>query len=60
MRQIEARIADRPRSTSLARRAALMSCIDHSLLRPKLTGADVEDGVELAMDWETATLCCRC
>jgi len=35
-----------------------MGCIDHSLLRPELTRAEVEAGVDLAIEWETATVCC--
>jgi deoxyribose-phosphate aldolase len=38
---------------------ALMAVIDHSLLRPDLTRADVEAGCDLAMEYETATVCCR-
>ena len=38
---------------------ALMGVIDHSLLRPDLTRADVEAGCDLAMEYETATVCCR-
>ena len=37
----------------------LMGVIDHSLLRPDLTRADVEAGCDLAMEYETATVCCR-
>jgi deoxyribose-phosphate aldolase len=36
-----------------------MGCIDHSLLKPELTRADVEAGCDVAMEWETATICCR-
>jgi deoxyribose-phosphate aldolase len=39
--------------------ATLMGCIDHSLLRPELTRAEVEAGVDLAIEWQTATVCCR-
>lgn len=38
---------------------ALMGVIDHSLLRPELTRTDVEAGCDLAMEYETATVCCR-
>lgn len=38
---------------------ALMGVIDHSLLRPELTRADVEAGCDLAMEYEAATVCCR-
>jgi deoxyribose-phosphate aldolase len=37
----------------------LMGCIDHSLLKPELTRADVEAGCDVAIEWETATICCR-
>jgi deoxyribose-phosphate aldolase len=33
--------------------------IDHSLLRPELTEAEVESGCELAMRYEVATVCVR-
>jgi deoxyribose-phosphate aldolase len=36
-----------------------MGCIDHSLLKPELTRADVEAGCDVAIEWETATICCR-
>ena len=59
-RQIKARLANRsPLDLSVLDERALMGCIDHSLLRPELTRADVEEGVELAIEWETATVCCR-
>ena len=60
MRQIKARLANRARLelASLDERA-LMGCIDHALLRPDLSKADVEKGVEVAIEWETATVCCR-
>jgi deoxyribose-phosphate aldolase len=38
---------------------ALMGLIDHSLLRPELTRSEVEVGVDLAVEWQTATVCCR-
>jgi deoxyribose-phosphate aldolase len=38
---------------------ALMGCIDHSLLRPELTKAEIEAGCDVAIEWETATVCCR-
>ena len=60
MRQIKARLANRsPLDLSVLDEQALMGCIDHSLLRPELTRAEVEEGVELAIEWETATVCCR-
>jgi deoxyribose-phosphate aldolase len=36
-----------------------MLCIDHSLLRPELTGDDVEAGLELAARMQVATACVR-
>jgi deoxyribose-phosphate aldolase len=60
MRQIKARLANRsPLDLSVLDERALIGCIDHSLLRPELTRAEVEEGVELAIEWETATVCCR-
>jgi deoxyribose-phosphate aldolase len=60
MRQIKARLANRaPLDLSTLDERALMGCIDHSLLRPELTRAEVEAGVDLAIEWETATVCCR-
>ena len=59
-RQIKARLANRsPLDLSVLDERTLMGCIDHSLLRPELTRAEVEEGVELAIEWETATVCCR-
>ena len=59
-RQIKARLANRsPLDLSTLDERALMACIDHSLLRPELTRAEVEAGVDLAIEWETATVCCR-
>ena len=60
MRQIKARLANRaPLDLSTLDERALMGCIDHSLLRPELTRAEVEAGVDVAIEWETATVCCR-
>ncbi len=60
MRQIKARLANRaPLDLSTLDERALMGCIDHSLLRPELTRAEVEKGIEAAIEWETATVCCR-
>jgi deoxyribose-phosphate aldolase len=44
--------------TSLDERA-LMGCIDHSILRPELTRAEVEAAIQVAVEWQTATICCR-
>ena len=59
-RQIKARLANRaPLDLSALDERALMGCIDHSLLRPELTRAEVEAGIDVAIEWETATICCR-
>ena len=58
-RQIKARLANRaPLDLSALDERALMGCIDHSLLRPELTRSDVEAGIDVAIEWETATVCC--
>jgi deoxyribose-phosphate aldolase len=36
-----------------------MGIIDHSLLKPEYTKADIEAGCDVAIEWETATICCR-
>jgi deoxyribose-phosphate aldolase len=36
-----------------------MGCIDHSILKPELTRAEVEAAIDVAIEWETATVCCR-
>jgi deoxyribose-phosphate aldolase len=57
---LKARLANRaPLDLALLDEKALMACIDHSLLRPELTRAEVEAGCDLAVEWETATVCCR-
>jgi deoxyribose-phosphate aldolase len=37
----------------------LAGAIDHSLLRPELTLADVEAGCAIAVEYRTASVCCR-
>jgi deoxyribose-phosphate aldolase len=37
----------------------LAGAIDHSLLRPELTVADVEAGCAIAVEYRTASVCCR-
>ena len=61
MRQpLKARLANRaPLDLASLDEKALMACIDHSLLRPELTRADIEAGCDLAIEWEAATVCCR-
>jgi deoxyribose-phosphate aldolase len=58
-----------PNASRLANRApldlaaiderVLMSCVDHSILRPELTRSEVEAEMESAIEWRTATVCCR-
>ena len=56
----KARLTGRaPIDLSTLDEVALMGCIDHSLLRPELTRADIEAGVDVALEWQTATVCCR-
>jgi deoxyribose-phosphate aldolase len=60
MRQPNKRLANRaPLDLAALDERALMGCIDHSLLRPELTRAEVEAGCDVAVEWETATVCCR-
>jgi deoxyribose-phosphate aldolase len=61
MRQpVKVRLANRaPLDLAALDERALMGCIDHSLLRPELTRAEVEAGCDVAVEWETATVCCR-
>jgi deoxyribose-phosphate aldolase len=60
MRQPNKRLANRaPLDLTALDERALMGCIDHSLLRPELTRAEVEAGCDLAVEWETATVCAR-
>jgi deoxyribose-phosphate aldolase len=60
MTPIMARLANRaPLNLGSLDEATLLGCIDHSLLRPELTRAEVEAGCDLAIEWETATVCCR-
>jgi deoxyribose-phosphate aldolase len=57
---LKARLANRaPLDLTSLDEKALMACIDHSLLRPELTRADIEAGCDLAIEWEAATVCCR-
>jgi deoxyribose-phosphate aldolase len=57
---MKARLANRaPLDLAALDERTLMGCIDHSLLRPELTRAEVEAGCDLAVEWETATVCCR-
>jgi deoxyribose-phosphate aldolase len=55
------RLANRRPLTNLAGldEATLMGCIDHALLRPEMTRQEVEAGVDVALAWQTATVCCR-
>jgi deoxyribose-phosphate aldolase len=57
---IKVRLANRaPLDLRLLDEKALMGVIDHSLLRPELTRADVAAGCDLALEYETATVCAR-
>ena len=57
---IKTRLANRgPLDLAALDEKALMGLIDHSLLRPELTRADVEAGCDVAIEWQTATICCR-
>ena len=61
MRQpVKVRLANRaPLDVATLDERTLLGCIDHSLLKPELTRADVEAGCDVAIEWETATICCR-
>lgn len=61
MRQpVKVRLSNRaPLDIATLDERTLMGCIDHSLLKPELTRADVEAGCDVAIEWETATICCR-
>jgi deoxyribose-phosphate aldolase len=60
MTRVTARLANRaPVDLAALDERALMGCIDHSLLRPELTRADVAAGCDIALEWATATVCCR-
>lgn len=58
-----------PNASRLANRApldlasiderVLMSCVDHSILRPELTRSEVEVEIESSIEWRTSTVCCR-
>jgi deoxyribose-phosphate aldolase len=38
---------------------AVMAVIDHSILKPELTRAEVDAAIDAAIEWQTATICCR-
>jgi deoxyribose-phosphate aldolase len=58
--ELQTRLANRaPLDLTLLDEKALMGVIDHSLLKPELTRDDVAAGCDLAMAYETATVCCR-
>lgn len=60
MTQLSARLANRaPLDLTGLDERALMGCIDHSILRPELTRAEVEAEIAVAIEWQTATVCCR-
>ena len=60
MTDIGARLANRaPLEMAGLDERALMGCIDHSILRPEVTRAEVEAAIDVAIEWQTATICCR-
>jgi deoxyribose-phosphate aldolase len=60
MTDIRGRLANRaPLDMATLDERALMGCIDHSILRPELTRAEVEAAIDVAIEWQTATICCR-
>ncbi|MGA3058148.1 MAG: deoxyribose-phosphate aldolase [Candidatus Limnocylindrales bacterium] len=60
MTRIMARLANRaPLDLASLDERALLGCIDHSVLRPELTRAEVEAAIDVAIEWQTATVCCR-
>jgi deoxyribose-phosphate aldolase len=57
---IKSRLANRaPLDLATLDERALMGIIDHSLLKPEMTRADIEAGCDVAIEFETATVCCR-
>ena len=38
---------------------AVMAVIDHSILKPELTRDEVDAAIDAAIEWQTATICCR-
>jgi deoxyribose-phosphate aldolase len=60
MTDMRTRLANRaPLDLANLDEAALMGCVDHSILRPELTRPEVEREIELALEWRTVTVCCR-
>jgi len=54
------RLANRaPIDLSKLDEASLLACIDHSLLQPQLTYAEIDAGIAAAIEYHTATICCR-
>jgi deoxyribose-phosphate aldolase len=57
---IRTRLANRaPLNMGSLDEEALMGAIDHSILRPELTRAEVDAAIDVAIEWQTATICCR-
>lgn len=55
-----ARLANRaPLDLAALDERMLMGCVDHSILRPELTRSEVEAEIGSAIEWRTATVCCR-
>jgi deoxyribose-phosphate aldolase len=56
----KARLANRgPLDLASLDERMLMGCLDHSILRPELTKAEVDAAIDAAIEWQTATICCR-
>ena len=60
MKRVKPRLANRgPIDLAALDERTLMGCIYHSILRPELTRAEVDVAIEVAIEWQTATICCR-
>jgi deoxyribose-phosphate aldolase len=57
---INRRLANRaPLDLGSIDESTLMGCLDHSILRPELSKAEVDAAIDAAIEWQTATICCR-
>lgn len=60
MTTLKERLANRgPIDLTHVDEQTLMGCIDHSLLQPQLTYAEIDAGIAVAIEHQTATICCR-
>jgi deoxyribose-phosphate aldolase len=60
VKRVKPRLANRaPIDLTTLDERTLMGCIDHSILRPELIRAEVEAAIDVAIEWQTATICCR-